>query len=75
MPTAKEYRQQAKESLRLAAETVDPRSKITMLELAEEFAKADELERRAARCIRTLSVESDRRSHPIGSSARRRNIG
>jgi 3-methyladenine DNA glycosylase AlkC len=48
MPTAKEYRQQAKECLELAKGAKDLYVKEAMAELAEEFRKtADLLERRA----------------------------
>jgi 3-methyladenine DNA glycosylase AlkC len=48
MPTAKEYRQQAKECLELAKAAKDLYVKEAMAELAEEFSKtAKLLERRA----------------------------
>ena len=48
MPTAKEYRQQAKECLELAKAAKDLYVKEAMAELSEEFSKTAELlERRA----------------------------
>ena len=45
MPTAKEYRQQAQEYLKLAKEATEPYAIRAMMELAEEFNKAaDNLE-------------------------------
>jgi hypothetical protein len=43
MPTAKEYRQQAKECLDLAKAAKDLYAKEAMTELAEEFSKTAEL--------------------------------
>jgi hypothetical protein len=43
MPTAKEYRQQAKECLDLAKEAEEFYARQTMVELAEEFNAAAEL--------------------------------
>jgi hypothetical protein len=49
MPTAKEYRRQAKECVELAKAASDQFAKQAMVELAEEFNKAaDVLERKSA---------------------------
>jgi len=46
MPTAKEYRQQARAVLELSKSATDPFARITLTELANEFNQAaDQLER------------------------------